>query len=544
MTQTVRDSDYVERDDREGTGGLALDGTPQAPTGDRRVRLPVFGEKARTTRQPKAGMGVVFDAGHPEDKDEPGGPIFSVEERGSGWVLRFGRTDLERVSPGDKVWLTQDPEVQRGVQKLLDEEPRMGNLAIDIAFEGAAGRPLVAHAVLRRGEKGERRVRLEAISPLQEARGRGLDEALLRDKVGALGGTPFFLRDVSTEELVGALHAPVSELKELRRALTSRLEALITERRALSAGPHTSRLRASIDVADLPPEAPRLVPLCRTSEQLEAVIEAKLPEVELDWMEMVGLSKAVGRAREAGLEIHLATLRIEKPGEEALTDRLLALSPQAIVVRHWGGFERLRGRSDAPRLLGDFSLNVTNSLTARFLLARGLERFTPSFDLDEAQLFAMLGEVPRGRASIVVHHRIPTFHTEHCVYAHLLSTGRDYHSCGRPCEAHEISLRDRVGKSHPVIVDAGCRNTVFNSAPQSAAMLVPKLLASGVSRFRMDLVRETREETASLIAAYGSLLAGTATPTDVLRVVAADDRVGVTAAMSLFRREESAYPSV
>jgi hypothetical protein len=40
-----------------------------------------------------------------------------------------------------------------------------------------------------------------------------------------------------------------------------------------------------------PPSAPSLVPLVRTPAQLEAVIAAKLPEVELDWMELVGLGR-------------------------------------------------------------------------------------------------------------------------------------------------------------------------------------------------------------------------------------------------------------
>ena len=41
-----------------------------------------------------------------------------------------------------------------------------------------------------------------------------------------------------------------------------------------------------------------------------------------------------------------------------------------------------------PRI-GDFSLNVTNRLTAAYVLSRGLAAFTPSFDLDAAQLVAL-----------------------------------------------------------------------------------------------------------------------------------------------------------
>jgi len=124
---------------------------------------------------------------------------------------------------------------------------------------------------------------------------------------------------------------------------------------------------------------------------------------------------------------------------------------------------------------------------------------------------------------------MPTFHTEHCVYAHLLANGRDHRTCGRPCEAHEVGLRDHLQRVHPVIVDAGCRNTVFDSEAQSAARLVPRLLRAGVRRFRVEFVRETQDEAATVLAAYVALLAGRATPEAVLRELGAVAQQGVSA---------------
>jgi putative protease len=153
---------------------------------------------------------------------------------------------------------------------------------------------------------------------------------------------------------------------------------------------------------------------------------------------------------------------------------------------------------------------------------------TCAHDLDATQLFALLEQVPAARMTVALHHHIPTFHTEHCVYAHLLSDGRDYRTCGRPCEAHAVALRDRVGLEHPVIVDVGCRNTVFNAQAQTAAALVPRLLARGVRRFRVELVRESGEETARVIAAYAALLAGSITPAEAVRRVGVGEQFGVT----------------
>jgi putative protease len=129
-----------------------------------------------------------------------------------------------------------------------------------------------------------------------------------------------------------------------------------------------------------------------------------------------------------------------------------------------------------------------------------------------------------------------TFHTEHCVYAHLLSEGRDFRTCGRPCEQHEVALRDHTGRTHPVIVDVGCRNTVFNGELQSAAELAPELIARGVRRFRVELVRETRAETARVLAAYGDLLAGRLSPGECSARAAAKAHYGVSSEpMALMR---------
>ena len=68
------------------------------------------------------------------------------------------------------------------------------------------------------------------------------------------------------------------------------------------------------------------------------------------------------------------------------------------------------------------------------------------------------------------------FHMEHCVIAALLSEGKDHRTCGRPCDLHQVSLRDRAGMDHPVEADVSCRNTVFHARPQSAVQLVPQLV--------------------------------------------------------------------
>jgi len=542
VTRVTRDEVFVRRDaeGRPWTGNRASASATSAPVGEPSSALSGLGgatdasSGARAEElELRAGMGVVFDAGRPEDEREAGGPIFAVESTRDGWRLAFGRPgpDLSRVAPGQRVWVTSDPRIARDAERVLASDEPSGRIDASFTVRGSLGEPLQIEA--RAG-----RASATATSSTRLARassGAGLDAALLRDKLGALGGTPLRLAGLDVEALESGLHLPVSELKALRRAIVTPLVEQIE--RGAPRGTRATKviepLRASSRALRAsrwsPPSDPQLVALCRSLEQLEAAIESGLREVELDWMELVGLAKAVERARAAGLRVTLATMRVQKPGEEGYDGRLAALAPDAVLVRHWGALVHFQGDADrAPVLHGDFSLNVTNSITAAELFDRGLDTLTPAYDLDRAQLLALLDRAPAERFTLVLHHRIPTFHTEHCVYAHLLSNGRDFRTCGRPCESHEVGLRDHTGRTHPVIVDVGCRNTVFNSESQSAARLAPELIARGVRRFRVEFVRETRDEAARTLSAYFELIRGRARPDDVLRATAARAQTGVS----------------
>jgi putative protease len=467
----------------------------------------------------------VFDRGRPRDPEE-GGPIFSVSETADGAWLRFGRPGptMANVHVGDRVWITSDPRVSRAGEKAAEAgESPLGRIAIDMTLRGAIGTPLELVATAR-GHTARAATRAE----LQPASGGGLSRALVIDKLGALGGTPFHLGAIDTDGIAPGLHLPVGELKELRRAVVAELTDAITRvDRAIASAPAAPALRAAQPPLTRPP---LVVPLCRTDAQLDAVLDAGAREVELDWMELVGLARAVERARRRGARIGVATLRVQKPGEERVDHHLARLAPDHVLVRSWGSLAAFLapGAATRPELHGDFSLNVTNSITAGWVLDHGLTTLTAAHDLDRDQLLALLDHAPAGRIAVTVHHHIPTFHTEHCVYAHLLSTGQDFRTCGRPCERHEVALRDRVGLVHPVIVDVGCRNTVFNAQAQSAASMVPELLARGVRRLRVELVRESAEETARVYTAYARLAAGEIAPREAVRRAAVHEQFGVT----------------
>jgi putative protease len=161
-------------------------------------------------------------------------------------------------------------------------------------------------------------------------------------------------------------------------------------------------------------------------------------------------------------------------------------------------------------------------------MSEGLARLVPSYDLNWEQLSALVQRADPGWFETVIHQHMPMFHMEHCVFAAFLSTGKDFRDCGRPCDRHRVELRDRVGAAFPVAPDTGCRNTVFNAVPQSAAQYLPRMQALGLRSFRVELLREKPGQAAALLDHYSRILCGQDDGKDAWKQLKALNQLGVT----------------
>jgi putative protease len=196
-----------------------------------------------------------------------------------------------------------------------------------------------------------------------------------------------------------------------------------------------------------------------------------------------------------------------KPGEARIVDFLRGCGCP-ILVRSAGLIEALGETPPGAALIGDFSLNAANALSAAEFLAMGLARLTPAHDLNAAQVAALAASAGAGRIEAVVYQHLPVFHTEHCVFCRFLSDGHSFRDCGRPCDSHAVALRDAAGRAHPVVADVGCRNTVFGAQAQQAAAHLDEWRAAGIFRFRLEFVHESAEQVRAVTRAFEETLAG------------------------------------
>ncbi|HQU41834.1 MAG TPA: U32 family peptidase [Pirellulales bacterium] len=484
----------------------------------------------------KPGDGVVFDEGHPE-QDEQGGRVWQVRPvPGAGHrvelLFREGAVNVAAVATGSLVWKTDDPAFRRRIEQTFarDATPRRVRVTAHVA--GRIGGPLLV-----RLSDGEHAVRVEWPGPLEAARKHALDERLVREQFGRLGDTPFELGEVELD-IAAPVMAPKSVLNDLRRRAVAELLDL-RNRPVKSRAIYTEALpelrREIMPASPRSASSPAMYVLVRTREQLDAVCAwsrdnrpSQPAMIYCDFEDVRRYRDAVAVGRSAGLQIGLATLRIIKPGEEGLLAKIAAAEADAVLVRNLAALEWFREHAPRTPLVGDFSLNVANELTADLFFGAGLTRLVPSYDLSWEQLVAMLPRTAADRLEVVVHQHIPMFHNEHCVFAAALSEGKDWRDCGRPCDRHRVELRDRVGAEFPLLADTGCRNTVFNSVAQSAAEYVPRMLKLGLQHFRIELLREDAAAGTALLTRYRRVLDGLDNGKTAWRGLQVLNQLGVT----------------
>jgi len=266
--------------------------------------------------------------------------------------------------------------------------------------------------------------------------------------------------------------------------------------------------------------------LVRSLDQLRAVLALGERSLYADFADIRQYREAITIARDAGATVYPATPRIQKPDELGIFALMAKQGPDGVLVRNYAGLRYFRDHG-LP-VVGDFSFNVTNELSAEFFLQEGVSRVVASYDMNREQLLALVAATPPGWLEVVIHQHMPMFHMEHCVFCAVLSPGTNKTNCGRPCDEHVVKLRDRIGVEHLLTADVGCRNTLYNAVPQSAAEAVPSLLARGVGHYRVELLDESVDEIGRIVKAYRGLLAGETTGREVWTRLNAANRVGVT----------------
>jgi len=456
-----------------------------------------------------SGQGLLFV----KDK-EVGAKIFSAKKISSdSFEVELVKKDIKISSQSD-VFINSDETLDRKLQKQWQARELQKKIPLEMVIKGKKGERLHVLAVDPQG----RRVEITSEELLSESERE--QDMLMRSELTALSATVYEVTKFESQ-IQGKVFLHQREIKKIRRQMVE----LMNE----------NRIKYEVNVSSftLPEMEKKCVSqiklnlLLRNKEQVQAFVEnyelqtfkgleSFIGEVILDFEFGKDYQASLDLLRSKNITCVIATTRILKPSEYYNLKTLIRLSPDKILVRNLGALEYLRKNSSIT-LVGDFSLNVTNSLSANYLISKGLERVTLSYDLNQSQLIDLVNAFNPSLLEMTLHQYMPEFHMEHCVFAAFLSKGKSFRDCGKPCEKHQVKLKDPYGNWHFLKADHECRNTFFKGAPQSASFLVDELKQLGFGMFRLEALDESREVLMQKILAYLRLLKGEITSEEVVK---------------------------
>ena len=480
------------------------------------------------------GDGILFEEYRAEPEPRQTGSrlykaTFASRAGKSQVRLEFGREfNLRKVSYGMKAYRNDSPALEKELHKTFTDKSFAKHIPVCMTLEGKIGEPLklticestastanVTRAVTVEGailEASRNEVAPDALQAIAKKELSGLSATAyvldkLEIKLPANAFLPGKVLRTLRQEAVQAFDEKRLQWKELAPSANAGREFL---HNVVQAARSSKEIPASAGMTSSATGTPKtrrtITVLVRRPEQIDALQGLDIDKVVMDFDWGVKYDEPLERIHKLGFEAGIATLRIHKPSENHYIKQILTLMPEFALVRNLGSLALLKD-SGIP-MVGDYSLNATNSASYDWLLAQGLEKLHPSWDLNSTQLFDLLKNIDGSKLELALHQYMPAFHSEYCAFARALTTGRRFPECKKICTQHKVEILDHKGERHFLQSDAECRNTLFVGKPQSALKLLPKLIAQNVSSYRLELLDEEPESVRRKIDIYTQAIRG------------------------------------
>lgn len=469
-----------------------------------------------------AGDGILFE--DPGEENSKGSRLFAAKTFRGKTLLEFGKGfDLRKIRPGTDVFRNDSPAIEKRLRKSFSE--RENALQIPIAFHlcGAPGENLR----LTFDDFCGHRDSVALSNPTIKSEKNFDHSERFHKALSALTGTAYRATQIQIDVAPNTFVLD-KDVRALRQKAVERLDEMRIDSAEVKASAEAGKalIAAARGARHREIHTPEITVLVRRPEQLEKLDGAEIDRVILDLDWGVDVKRPMERVHAMGFSAGIATVRVLKEGETERLQKLAALKPDFMLVRNPGALAFLQKFSIS--LVGDYSLNVSNSLTAEWFLSEGLEAVHPSLDLNARGTLTLFENFGGERFEVSVFEHLPAFYMEYCPYAANLTDATRFPYCKQVCSKHRMDILDHKGELHTLVPDAECRNTLYLGRPQSALSLVPSFRESGVYRFRLEMLDESAEEVADTVKLYAGALRGKISLDLAMKKIGAEERYGVS----------------
>jgi putative protease len=196
-------------------------------------------------------------------------------------------------------------------------------------------------------------------------------------------------------------------------------------------------------------------------------------------------------AEDTGKAVAIASPRILGPRElfefKRMIDLARALKIRTVLVANPGAFEFARqlDPSGGIQFIADFTFNIFNGASVKFLENCGIHRATLSPELTYDQAAAILHRAAMP-IELLVHGSLLAMIIESCLIAGLTGQGTKHDPCRGCCTGADYALRDVLGKDRLIMADQYCRNHLLAEKDLCLLDVLSWLLGQGTAALRIE----------------------------------------------------------
>lgn len=402
------------------------------------------------------------------------------------------------ISNGMSVFRIENKKLSTFAQSTFNSEKELLNIPFDAEITIKKGLPIKLTVYGKTGFYKNLKVTIDSNIIPETAENQPVSKEKIIAQLSKTGNTPFCFENINID-LENNLFIPkISSLNELRRNAFAELENKVKEI-------YTFNINDNKNVSDNDSVTP-LSPISSPSISLLLNILNK----NFNYTELAGIDALyipykyfLNSSYDFTLEtlcnkfkvfLYMPSIMRENyfGALNSTIEKSLNFGVKGFVISHISQIESLR-KYNLP-VIGNYTLNVYNNESIKTLKDFRLAKFTPSVELEKADLLELLNlaSLP---SELIVYGKTPLMTNNYC---YLGKSNRCYKDCKKLClENSKFYLKDRLGFEFRIVPDNTCTiTTIYNSKITSINYTD---FINKINSVRIDILDENLDDIQKII---------------------------------------------
>lgn len=402
------------------------------------------------------------------------------------------------ISNGMSVFRIENKKLSTFAQSTFNSEKELLNIPLDAEITVKKGLPIKLTVYGKVGFYKNLKVTIDSNIIPETAENQPVSKEKIIAQLSKTGNTPFCFENINID-LENNLFIPkISSLNELRRNAFAELENKVKEI-------YTFNINDDKNVSDNDSVTP-LSPISSPSISLLLnILNNNFNYTELTGIDALYIPYKyfLNASYDYTLEtlcnkfkvfLYMPSIMRENyfGALNSTIEKSLNFGVRGFVISHISQIESLRKYNLL--VIGNYTLNVYNNESIKTLKDFGLVKFTPSVELEKADLLELLNlaSLP---SELIVYGKTPLMTNNYC---YLGKSNRCYKDCKKLClENSKFYLKDRLGFEFRIVPDNTCTiTTIYNSKITSINYTD---FINKINSVRIDILDENLDDIQKII---------------------------------------------